>query len=556
MRSAELPVAGRAGSGPPASVVTVDGAAGTGRTAVAAALAARLGWRWCSTDELYRACAVVHGRTGDWASVDDIRFGADRTSDGHPQPTYKGRRIDGLHPLGAAGAGSFTDDPRIRATVAAEVRRFVDGHDAVVVGRGAGEAFPRAALRLYLSAAPAQRPRWHQAGLARDAAQPESSLRLGMVAWNRGSWSLDDTVSRLIERVNVALGRRRRSVSVVIPARCSRDELGLVMPRLTAAAAGSGSDVQLVVVDDGSTDDTASVAAAGGAQVVSLGASRGRSGARNAGLQAATGDVVVFLDSDMLVEPDFLAEHLRLHEAANDTVVVGGRCHLPPGVTDPTGGEVLRRDSREALLDVYSYNMACLSRPWSLAYGCNLSVDRWFLERAAPTGFDESFVGWGLEDQEFAYRLAGHGARWAYSRAASGAHLHHDRTMTAERFAGWKANLRRFVDKHEGASALERLVPGMDPFQEVDYVDVYRRFDCGPATADLAGLLVVRVLRPDDPLPAVQDAVANGAGRIALIDDADRAELAVLAETAAPGLGVRLYSGADWERLALDPGAG
>ncbi|MFB8182739.1 galactosyltransferase-related protein [Streptomyces sp. NPDC055966] len=55
------------------------------------------------------------------------------------------------------------------------------------------------------------------------------------------------------------------------------------------------------------------------------------------------------------------------------------------------------------------------------------------MERAAPTGFDESFVGWGLEDQEFAYRLAGHGARWAYSRAASGAHLHHDRTMTAER---------------------------------------------------------------------------------------------------------------------------
>ncbi|MFB8182738.1 hypothetical protein ACFC8N_43455 [Streptomyces sp. NPDC055966] len=44
----------------------------------------------------------------------------------------------------------------------------------------------------------------------------------------------------------------------------------------------------------------------------------------------------------------------------------------------------------------------------------------------------------------------------------------------------------------------------MDPFQEGDYVDVYRRFDSGPATADLTGLLVVRVPASDDPLPAVQ----------------------------------------------------
>ncbi|MER7401015.1 hypothetical protein ABT373_00690 [Streptomyces sp. NPDC000070] len=61
-----------------------------------------------------------------------------------------------------------------------------------------------------------------------------------------------------------------------------------------------------------------------------------------------------------------------------------------------------------------------------------------------------------------------------------GRHLHHDRTM--------------------GASALERLVPGMDPSRDVDYVDVYRGFDGGPATAEMTGLLVVRVPASDDPL--------------------------------------------------------
>ncbi|WP_262505864.1 hypothetical protein [Streptomyces sp. TRM68367] len=123
-------------------------------------------------------------------------------------------------------------------------------------------------------------------------------------------------------------------------------------------------------------------------------------------------------------------------------------------------------------------------------------------------------------------------------------------TMTAERFARWNANLRRFVDTHDEASALERLVPGMNPSQAVEDIDIYRGFDGGPTTADVADLLVVRVPRSDDPLPAVQDAVTNGASVVALVDEGDRAELAVLAEAAAPGLGVRLHSGADWDRLS------
>lgn len=547
------------------SVVTIDGAAGTGKTAVAAALASRLGWRWCSIEELYRACAVVCHRTGDRRAVGDIRLEANGAT-GDPQPTFRGHRVDDLHGPDTAGVSSFADDPRVRAAVVAEVRRFVGNHNALVEGRDASRVFPRAALHLYLWASSAERGRRRRAELARaglpdedaadelDAHRRVAPLRLGMVAWNSTFWSLDDTVSRLHDRVNIALGRRRWSVSVVMPARSRRDHLSLVLPRLAAAASGCEGDVQVVVVDDGSTDDTAAVAAAGGAHVVSLTTSRGIAGARNAGLQVATGDVVVFLDSDMLVEPNFLAEHLRLHEAANDAVVAGGRRYLPRGVTDPADAEVLRRDHREALLDLYSYNMACLAHPWSIVYGCNFSVDRRLLERAAPDGFDESFVGWGLEDVEFVFRLAQRGARWAYSRAISGAHLYHDHTMTAERFGGWKANLRRFLDKHDEASVLERLVPGMDPSQVVHYNDCFRGFDGGPTTADVAELLVVRVPVADDPLLAVQDVVTAGESKVALVDEGDRPELTVLAEAAAPGLGVRLYTGADWDRLSTRPG--
>ena len=520
------------------SVVTIDGPAGPERTAMAAALAARLGWRRCSLDDLFRACAAVGHRTGDRKPVPDIRLETDPTT-GVSRPTFQGRPVDGLHGSDAVRAGSVADDPQVWAAVVAEARRFVGDHDAVVEGRAAGQAFPLAVLRLHLSGPPADRGR-----------QPEVSLRLGMVAWNTGHDPFEVTVSELHDCVAIALGRRRRHVSVVIPARDSGNHLRLLLPRLTAAATACDADVQIVVADDGSIDDTAAVAAAGGAKVVSLGTSRGRSSARNAGLQVATGDVVVFIDSDVLVEPDFLAEHLRLHAATNHTAVVGGRRHLPPGVSDPAG-VALRRDGREALLDLYSYNMACLAHPWSLAYGCNLSIDRRLLERAAPTGFDESFAGWGLEDQELAYRLDLHGARFAYARAVTVAHLHHDRTMTAARFAEWKANLRHFVDKHQDASVLEHLVPGMDPSRAVDYSNIYREFDGGHTTAEVADLLVVRVPDTDDPVLTVQGAVTDGKNTIALVDEGDRAELAVLVEAATPGLGVRLYSGSDADRLGL-----
>jgi glycosyltransferase involved in cell wall biosynthesis len=63
---------------------------------------------------------------------------------------------------------------------------------------------------------------------------------------------------------------------------------------------------ELIVIDDGSTDDTAARAERGGATVLSVDHA-GPAAGRNAGARAATGEIIVFIDGDMACAPRFLA---------------------------------------------------------------------------------------------------------------------------------------------------------------------------------------------------------------------------------------------------------
>ena len=84
------------------------------------------------------------------------------------------------------------------------------------------------------------------------------------------------------------------SLSIVIPAKNEASAIG-------AAVAGAGEacpDAEIIVVDDGSDDDTAAVAQEAGAKVVRHPESLGNGAAVKAGARAATGDVIAFMDGD------------------------------------------------------------------------------------------------------------------------------------------------------------------------------------------------------------------------------------------------------------------
>jgi len=98
------------------------------------------------------------------------------------------------------------------------------------------------------------------------------------------------------------------SLSVIIPARNEEHNLANLLPSIQAKQVAK---LEVIVVDDGSTDRTSAVAASYGARVINCGELPdgwlGKSWASWNGAQAASGDLLIFLDADTCLEDDGLA---------------------------------------------------------------------------------------------------------------------------------------------------------------------------------------------------------------------------------------------------------
>ena len=122
-------------------------------------------------------------------------------------------------------------------------------------------------------------------------------------------------------------------LSVVVPAYGEAERIGATIAGLRNALSPiEGDGVELIVVDDGSTDGTSAAAREAGAdQVVTLPRNRGKGAAVRTGMLVGRGRTIAFTDADLSYAPDQVLRLLAEVEAGWD-VVVGSRKHIETNV--------------------------------------------------------------------------------------------------------------------------------------------------------------------------------------------------------------------------------
>ncbi len=200
----------------------------------------------------------------------------------------------------------------------------------------------------------------------------------------------------------------RPAASIVVPAHNAARTIGRCLDSLACQSLPAAYEV--LVVDDGSTDGTAAVAAERGAVVLRQPVQSGPAAARNVGGNNARGEFLLFIDADCEAAPDWLAEMLRPFADASVCAVYGAYRSRQKGLVarfaQAEFEERYRRLARRESIDFLATHAAAFRRE----VFCRAE------------GFRPELRG--NEDVEIAYRLSGQGYRLAFAPQAAVYHEH------------------------------------------------------------------------------------------------------------------------------------
>jgi glycosyltransferase involved in cell wall biosynthesis len=273
--------------------------------------------------------------------------------------------------------------------------------------------------------------------------QIESAFRNGLAGtvlfsftddWFRGGqqiadWSFGLTTRERVPKESFAAVReaykiaphfpltRTPKVSVVVASYNGAATLRACLQSLTRL---NYPNYEVILVDDGSTDDTQQIAAEFPAVRNIRQNNLGLSAARNTGIAAATGEIVAFTDSDCRADEDWLY-YLVNEFSRSDFVAIGGHNFLPPE-DSPVAAAVLVSPGGPA-------HVMLSDREAEHIPGCNMAFYKWALDEIK--GFDPLFrkagddvdLCWRLQERGYKIGFAASAFVWHYRRSTVKAYL-------------------------------------------------------------------------------------------------------------------------------------
>jgi glycosyltransferase involved in cell wall biosynthesis len=310
----------------------------------------------------------------------------------------------------------------------------------------------------------------------------------------------------VIYEMNIKNNHNNRvKVSIIMPTYNKYDQLSLSLFGLSKQTFHH-MDYEVIIIDDCSTDQTPLLQESDvpfKLKYIRLKKNKGRSFTRNIGIQHSEGELLIFLDGEMLVPPKFIENHYRHHEE-NDNLVVTGAMHYEGVYTyifpeynndqwilldsllinnshylnryeefkksknrsvtgpyqlvtiddiDKGNYKALSFPNRYFLnsgVKHFENNLSEFKLPYIAFLSGNVSVRREQLDQVGY--FDESFVGYGAEDWEIGYRLYKNGLQFVLDPMTVSYHQEHP-ISTAKVKEQWGNHLR-LIKKHPNIDIL------------------------------------------------------------------------------------------------------
>lgn len=246
-----------------------------------------------------------------------------------------------------------------------------------------------------------------------------------------------------------------KSLSVIIL--CHKNEyIGAVIERVKEQARGID---EIIVVNDGDPENLPTLAGYG-ARALQAEKSGNRAQNRNLAAAKARGDILVFIDGDILVE-DGALDKLRDIDYKN----ISGACAAVAAMqVVPEEAAVILKDfngrdwSRERGFDLFhrvfpDSRAGTKNLPWNRFYSaiCAVPRDKFF----AAGAFDENLSGWGGEDIDLGYRLSALGSL-VFEQSIRGIHIPHPRNQRENELTGRK-NMYAMLAKYRNRDMEELL---------------------------------------------------------------------------------------------------